>query len=137
MTDHTKVSVAIVGASGYTGIELTRILMAHPAVSVEMLCASRNADQPASMVDPSLMGLPVPDLVSFDAEAIAARCTYAFLGLPHKTAQTVTDELLARGVKGTYKALTGAPFRAIRCQKANGKNDLHSGPFSAHGSGAS
>ena len=99
MTDHTKVSVAIVGASGYTGIELTRILMAHPAVSVEMLCASRNKDQPASIVNPSLMGLSVPDLVSFDAEAIAARCTYAFLGLPHKTAQTVTDELLARGVK--------------------------------------
>jgi len=52
-------------------------------------------------------------------------------------ASTPFASSLSRGVRITRKALPGAPLREIRCGKANGKNDLHSHAFSAHGSGAS
>jgi N-acetyl-gamma-glutamyl-phosphate reductase len=92
-------NVALVGASGYTGIELTRILLTHPGVSLKMMCAFRSAGQPVDRSNPSLIGLNMPPLLGFDADQIAAQCEYAFLGLPHKTAQDVAHELLLRGVK--------------------------------------
>ena len=92
-------NVALVGASGYTGIELTRLLLTHPGVCLKMMCASRSAGQPADVSNPSLTGLGLPPLTAFDADAIAAECTYAFLGLPHKTAQDVTHELHIQTLK--------------------------------------
>ena len=92
-------NVALVGASGYTGIELTRLLLTHPGVHLKMMCGFRSAGQSADVSNPSLTGLGLPPLTAFDADAIAAECAYAFLGLPHRTAQDVTHELLQRGVK--------------------------------------
>ena len=92
MTLH-PISVALVGASGY-GLELTR--HSTTRVRLEFMCAGRSAGEPADSV---IKGLGLPPLVAFDADQIAASCTYAFLGLPHKTAQDVTHELLERGVK--------------------------------------
>ena len=99
MNEHPPISVALVGASGYTGLELTRLLLNHPTAHLALMCAGRSAGEPADSVNPALKGLGLPPLVAFDADEIAAKCTYAFLGLPHKTAQDVTHELLERGVK--------------------------------------
>ena len=99
MTEHTPVPVALVGASGYTGLELTRLLLNHSGVRLELMCAGRSAGAPAESVNPALVGMGLPPLVAFDADQIAEKCAYAFLGLPHKTAQDVTHELLSRGVK--------------------------------------
>lgn len=99
MAAHSPISVALVGASGYTGLELTRLLLNHPSARLELMCAGRSAGAPADSVNPTLKGMGIPALVSFDAALIASQCEYAFLGLPHKTAQDVTHELLERGVK--------------------------------------
>ena len=99
MTEQSAIPVALVGASGYTGLELTRLLLAHPKVNLAMMCAGRNAGAAADTVNPALKGIGLPPLEAFNAEKIAEKCDYAFLGLPHKTAQDVTHALLERGLK--------------------------------------
>ena len=94
-----RIRVAVVGASGYTGIELTRLLWSHPHIEIQMLCAQRHADQNPHEVNQALSGLDLPKLVKFDAQKIAETCDAAFLCLPHKTAQEATHELLIRGVR--------------------------------------
>ena len=93
------VRVALVGASGYTGTEALRLLLQHPQVEITMLCAGRQAGKRVSEITPSFFGLDLPAMVPFDAKAVAAVADFAFLGLPHGTAQTATAELLAEGVK--------------------------------------
>ena len=99
MNHGENIKVAIVGASGYTGIELTRILGTHPVAQVQVLCAGRNAGQTAAGTNPSLVGMNLPSLETFDPDRVAAECDYAFLALPHKTAQDATAALINRGVK--------------------------------------
>ena len=64
-----------------------------------MLCAGRQAGKPVSEITPSFVGIDLPEMVSFDAAAIAAVADYAILGLPHGTAQEATKLLLDQGVK--------------------------------------
>src|SRR6476661_2955570 len=78
-----RIPVAVVGASGYTGVELLRLLADHPRVALTHLCAHRNAGQRAADLFPNLLGRV--DLVCqpFDADAVAASAKLAFLALPH------------------------------------------------------
>ncbi|WGF86840.1 N-acetyl-gamma-glutamyl-phosphate reductase [Marinivivus vitaminiproducens] len=83
-----QVKVAIMGASGYTGAELVRLLASHPRVRIEALTADRHAGKPLSAVFPHLAGQVLPDLTrieDLDADAVDA----VFLCLPHGTTQEV------------------------------------------------
>jgi N-acetyl-gamma-glutamyl-phosphate reductase len=91
--------VALVGASGYTGTEALRLLLQHPNIQLKMLCAGRQAGKDISEITPSFTGLELPKMVSFDPDRVADVAEYAFLGLPHGTAQPATAALLERGVK--------------------------------------
>jgi N-acetyl-gamma-glutamyl-phosphate reductase len=91
--------VALVGASGYTGLEALRLLLEHPAVELTILCAGRRAGEEMAAVAPAFTGLDLPVLESFDAKAVAQAADFAFLGLPHGTAQDAVAELLAEGVR--------------------------------------
>ncbi len=91
--------VALVGASGYTGIEALRLLSQHPAVQLTALCAGRMAGMPLDRVAPAFTGLDAPPLEPFDAKAVAEKADYAFLALPHGTAQDAAADLLAEGVR--------------------------------------
>jgi len=91
--------VALVGASGYTGTEALRLILQHPHMHLTMLCAGRQAGKSVDEITPSFTGFELPTMQTFDADAVAAAADYAFLGLPHGTAQDATAELLARGVK--------------------------------------
>jgi N-acetyl-gamma-glutamyl-phosphate reductase len=97
--ERQPIRVALVGASGYTGLEALRLLLEHPYVELTALCAGRSAGEEMATVAPAFTGLDLPRLESFDARTIAERAEYAFLGLPHGTAQDATAELLAEGVK--------------------------------------
>jgi N-acetyl-gamma-glutamyl-phosphate reductase len=96
---YPKHRVALVGASGYTGTEALRLLLQHPAIQVTMLCAGRQAGRDIADITPSFTGINLPRMVTFDADSVAAAADYAFLGLPHGTAQAATSALLDRGVK--------------------------------------
>ncbi|MEE2756198.1 MAG: N-acetyl-gamma-glutamyl-phosphate reductase [Myxococcota bacterium] len=97
--DAPKRTVALVGASGYTGTEALRLLLGHPHVDLRILCAGRQAGRDVSDITPAFSGLDLPQMVKFDADLIAAECEFAFLGLPHGMAQDATAQLLERGVR--------------------------------------
>lgn len=93
------VRVAVVGASGYTGVELLRLLLAHPGVEVTCVTSRQNAGESIAAVFPSLLGRI--DLVCdpVDTALIAAKADLAFTALPHQSAMAVVPELLAAGMK--------------------------------------
>lgn len=78
------VRVAIAGASGYTGVELLRLLLRHPAARVMALTADTHANQPIAGVFPSLTGFLDLPCLPLDPAALAAQADFVFLALPHK-----------------------------------------------------
>lgn len=93
------IPVAIVGASGYTGAELIRLVLGHPAVDIAGLFARASAGQPIGQIFPQLAGVVDRAVEAADPDAIAARARVAFLALPHGEGARLGAELLARGVK--------------------------------------
>lgn len=92
------VSIAIIGASGYTGAELVRLLAGHPHAELTVVMARRAAGQRLVDVFPHLRGRVDLPIEAFDAAAVAARAQVAFCALPHGEAAPVVAELVARGV---------------------------------------
>ena len=87
-----KLGVAILGASGYTGAELVRLLARHPGVELRALTADRKAGQDMSEAFPHLGGLKLPKLVAIgdvDFDAV----DMVFCALPHGTTQEVIAAL--------------------------------------------
>lgn len=91
--------VAIAGASGYTGAELLRLLLAHPGAEVVALTAETHAHQRIDAIFPSLTGFVDLTCRPLDPAALAAEAEFVFLALPHKASMTVGADLLARGVR--------------------------------------
>ena len=90
--------VAIAGASGYTGVELLRFLVQHPAVRVVAVTAETHANQPISQVFPNLKGFVDLTCLPLDPAALAREAEFVFLALPHKASMSVGAELRrARG----------------------------------------
>ena len=97
-SDNNTLRVAIVGASGYTGAELIRLLLGHPAARIVALTADRKAGQTLAAVFPHLAEgggeAPLPRLASVE-EVDWTGIDVAFFGLPHGAAQTVIAGLPA------------------------------------------
>lgn len=99
-----KHPVAILGPTGYTGLELIEIIARHPSMRVEYLASARNPGPRIDAEFPRLrgrMGGASPQCEPIDHDAIARRCNggLAFLCLPHEAAMQHTPELLKRGLK--------------------------------------
>ena len=98
-----KTKVAVLGASGYSGIELLRILLRHPAVELVCVTSRQSAGKSIAAVFPRFSGVSVADGLKFiapDADAIAATgAEVAFLALPHGVAHEYAIGLLERGLK--------------------------------------
>lgn len=98
MSAPERLRVAIVGASGYTGGELCRLLLGHPRAEVTAVMAKRAAGQRLDEVFPHLRGLLPLAIEAFDPDAVAARADVAFAALPHGESALVVAALRARGV---------------------------------------
>ena len=83
-----RIRVAILGASGYTGAELLRLLVRHPGVEIRALTADRKAGGTIDDVFPQLGGLGLPKLVSI-ADVKWDGIDVVFCALPHGTTQEV------------------------------------------------
>jgi len=85
-------SVAILGASGYTGAELVRLIATNPELRIAALSGERKAGQPMAAVFPHLRHLDLPDLVRIE-EIDFSGVDLAFCALPHATSQAVIKDL--------------------------------------------
>src|ERR1700742_2941217 len=83
-----KLRIGILGASGYTGAELLRLLARHPGVELRLLTADRQAGKPLAEIFPHLGGLDLPDLVKIE-QADWSGIDLVFCCLPHGTTQQV------------------------------------------------
>ncbi|MEI7910294.1 MAG: N-acetyl-gamma-glutamyl-phosphate reductase [Verrucomicrobiota bacterium] len=97
-----RIKTAIVGASGYTGMELLRLLLVHPQVELVAVTSRQEAGKPLSQVFPRFAKAPGAGLTFTepDPEAIAATgAEVAFLALPHGVAAPIARALLERGLR--------------------------------------
>ncbi len=85
-------NIAILGASGYTGAELVRLIATHPSMNISALSADRKAGMEMAEVFPHLRHLDLPSLVKID-EIDFAEIDLCFCALPHKTSQDVIAKL--------------------------------------------
>src|SRR2546427_752101 len=92
----TRTSVSVLGATGYTGVELLRILVQHPAVELVHLSSEQYRGRRASEVYPFLSGIVDAMLGAPDAAAAAAS-EFVFLAPPHGAAAGLARDLLRRG----------------------------------------
>lgn len=93
----TKAKIAILGASGYTGSELVRLLLRHPRVEIVLLTADRKAGQPMAEVFPQFAPYDLPNLVSIESiDWKAAEVDLVFCALPHGTTQTVIAAIMTK-----------------------------------------
>lgn len=90
--------VAIIGASGYTGLELVKILINHPKFEISYIGTSRG-NQSLTSLHPSLKGVLEFDVQKSEAKEIAKVADLAFLALPHKTSMGFAKDLLKLGLK--------------------------------------
>jgi N-acetyl-gamma-glutamyl-phosphate reductase len=93
------VPVGIVGASGYGGVQLVRLLKEHPGVEIVYLGGESSAGKPFSDLYPHLSPFVDLKIEAIDLEEIAARCQVVFLSLPNGLAYQMAPTLLARGCK--------------------------------------
>ena len=91
-------NVGIVGASGYTGLELLKILIQHPKFNLSYVSNSEGGIL-LSDLHPSLAGVYECNILKADIDDISKECELVFLALPHKTAMAYVKPLIEKGVK--------------------------------------
>jgi len=93
-----KINVGIVGATGYTGLELVKILLKHPNFDLRYIANSEGGTT-INQLHPSLNGICEDEVKKADVAEMAELCELIFLALPHKTAMAYVKPLIAKGVK--------------------------------------
>jgi N-acetyl-gamma-glutamyl-phosphate reductase len=93
----TKAKIGVLGASGYTGAELVRMLLRHPRADIVLLTAERSAGKAMGQVFPQFSPFDLPKLVAIEGlDWAKAGLDVAFCALPHATTQKVLKDLLAQ-----------------------------------------
>src|ERR1700682_5635158 len=97
MPESTKAKIGVLGASGYTGAELVRLLLRHQGVEIALLTADRRAGQEMRDVFPQFSPVALPKLGSIESlEWASTSLDLIFCALPHGTTQKVIKEVLAK-----------------------------------------
>ncbi len=92
------VRVGVVGASGYTGLELVKMLINHPKFILKYL-ATTTGDTLIEELHPSLVDVVTHSVEKASVESVANLCELVFLALPHKASMGFAKDLIAKGVK--------------------------------------
>ncbi len=92
------INVAIIGASGYTGLELLKILIPHSEFNITYIATSQGGESLTKM-HPSLKSVYEKAVEKADALEISRVADLAFLALPHKASMGFAKELLALDIK--------------------------------------
>lgn len=91
--------VAILGASGYSALELIKILLRHPHAQISVLGTRREDNPDIAEVHPVLKDRLHLECTSLDPKEIAGRAECVFLALPHKASMALVPELMEHGCR--------------------------------------
>lgn len=116
------INICVVGATGYAGVEVARLVLDHPTLRLAMVTDRKIAGTPLAEAYPSLRGITDLAFSLPEPDAIAKTADVAFLAVPHTASLSLTPQLLARGVTvidlsadyrlkdaATYEAWYGVP----------------------------
>jgi len=122
------INVGIIGVSGYTGLELVKMLMNHPIFTLKY-CANTEGETTVSELHPALFGVCDMGVEKVDLDRASSLCELIFLALPHKTAMNTAKGLLERGVKivdlsADYR-LNSENYEAFYCEHEDIENLEH------------
>jgi len=92
------ISVGIVGGTGYTGVELLRLLVSHPDVDLKMVTSRSEAGKSVAEMFPNLRGFTDVCFSEPDAKTLGA-CDVVFFATPNGTAMKLVPELLEQGTR--------------------------------------
>lgn len=92
------ISVGIVGGTGYTGVELLRILLRHPKAQVRVLTSRTEAGKPVADMFPNLRGHTDLQFSDLNIDALK-ECDVVFFATPHGVAMQQAKDLIAAGTK--------------------------------------
>lgn len=92
------IKVGIVGGTGYTGVELLRLLAGHPDVSLEVITSRSEAGLAVSELFPNLRGHVDLKFSEPDPDVLA-QCDVVFFATPHTVAMALVPELIKRGTR--------------------------------------
>src|SRR5215467_4446182 len=96
MATPDKAKIGVLGASGYTGAELVRLLLSHPRAEIALLTADRRAGQAMRQVFPQFSPFDLPVLQSIEGiDWAGAGLDLIFCALPHATTQKVIKQIFA------------------------------------------
>lgn len=119
----TKLRAAIVGSTGYGGVELIRLLLAHPHVAITSVISSSNAG--ASIADgyPHLNQILTDKLDAVDVDLIREKADVVFLATPHGVSTELSPKLIDAGLKvidisGDFRLKSGRDYEAWYKHKA-------------------
>ncbi len=93
-----RIRVGIVGGTGYTGVELLRLLVQHPAVELVAITSRQQSGTPVDRLFPSLRGRLRLDFTDPEAPALRS-CDLVFFATPHGVAMSQARALLAAGAR--------------------------------------
>ena len=92
------INVGVIGASGYTGLELIKILLKHPKFNLNYV-ANSDGGTTLEKLHPSLLKVSHLEVQKADFDTCAKSCEIVFLAVPHQTAMAYVKPLIERGLK--------------------------------------
>ena len=92
-----KIRVGIIGATGYTGGELLRLLSQHPGVQITLLTSEQSAGKKIQDLFPSMTGILNISLEKGDSKDIISKADFFFMAIPHGMASKMAPFLLSKG----------------------------------------
>lgn len=98
MSGQQKIKVGVVGGTGYTGVELLRLLVRHPCVELTAVTSRSEAGQPVSALYPNLRGYLELEFTAPDFDSLS-QCDLVFFATPNGVAMQQVPQLLEAGVK--------------------------------------
>ena len=121
----SAINVGVIGASGYTGLELLKILIHHPKFNLSYV-ANTEGGTTLSALHPSLNKVSDLEVQKADFDKCASSCELVFLALPHQTAMAYVKPLIEKGLKvvdlsADYR-LPQDIYEAFYCPHTDAKN---------------
>lgn len=94
-----RIRIGIVGASGYAGMELVRLILNHPQMSLTYLAGSRTRSESFGESYPHLMHLDGPSIVAFNVDECMQSCDLVFVALPSGESGRIAVSLWEKGMR--------------------------------------